>query len=581
MDDNSFLKNYKKKTGEQKEEPQQAAPPGASVPVPAPAPAAMHYEEKSGFVRSRRDYGAPSGPRRSSPLGPAILIAVVVIGIAAGLIWYFNRGVQLADLAGWTLNDAQLWASDNGVNLQIDEQYNDKVDTGKVAAQDPPKGTTVKKNSFVRLTVSKGHDLTVSLPLPDLMSMTGDEVQAWADENFMAKVYITTAFSGSVPSGKVISFQINDSTVVDKVTRNTPIYVTVSKGSEDQSAASITIPDFKTETVAECYSFANENGLVLEIVEQYDDYTPKGAVISQSVKADEKARKGDKITLIVSKGKKVLMPNFSSSTKAKATATAQELGIPLATVDKYSGKPAGGFISQSIPAGTVYDGVDVLELDYSLGNKVVVASFVGQTEDAIETWAKGLNDQGAAITIRVTKTQNESPKGTILYQDKANMEIGIKTSIRITVSLGLAVFVPDFIAPAGSGYDVAITRDEAMAMCKDAGLVPVFVASKKSGKLPGEVWYQSVAAGREVYQGSTITLKYNPDNVQVAVPDFTGKTEAELAAYNNILSITVVVSDTHVDGYDDTVWKQSVEAGTTVASGSPITVYISPLPPSP
>jgi eukaryotic-like serine/threonine-protein kinase len=573
MDDNSFLKSYKKKTEGQIEERAQA------IPGEPKAPSSLRYEERSGFVRSRR--AESPGPARrggSQLLAPILIGAFVIIAIAVGLLLYFNRGVEVIDFTGWAIADAQLWSSDKGVNLQIDQKYDDKIESGKIISQSPAKGAKEPKGGFVKLTVSKGHDLTVTLPLPDLMKMTMEEVQAWADANFMTKVRITTEFNDDVESGKVISYEINDNTVVDNVSRNTPIYVIVSKGKEDTSAVLITVPDFKQKTVAESYSFAQENGIVLEIVDQFDDYAPKGSVLSQSVKADEKMRKGDKITLTVSKGKKILVPDFSKDSKQKATAETAQLGISAAFVEKYSSQPAGEFISQSLAASSVYEDGDVLELDYSLGNSIVVANYVGQMRDAIDTWAKGLNDQGADITVSVSSTQSDSPKGTILYQSKANTTVGIQATIRITVSLGKVVSVPDFIAPSGSGYDVAITRDEAMALCKSLNIVPIFVASKRNGRLPGEVWYQSISAGREVYEGTTITLKYNPGDVQVKVPNFSGKTQKQIIAtgYGKKFDITFVLADTYVDGFSGTVCKQSIRTGVMVISGTAITLTVSP-----
>ena len=102
--------------------------------------------------------------------------------------------------------------------------------------------------------------------------------------------------------------------------------------------------------------------------------------------------------------------------------------------------------------------------------------------------------------------------------------IGINTTINITVSSGKVVYVPDFVAPAGSGYDAAITREKAIAMCEELNIVPIFVEEGKSGRLPGEIWSQSISAGQEINEGSTITLKYTPVNVQVTVPDFTNMT---------------------------------------------------------
>lgn len=577
MDDNSnFLNSYKKKYAEEKIVQPEGAPSteGGSAP--------LRYEEKSSFVKPQNTgTGAPPPEKKKSKITiPIIIAAVVVVGIVIGLLVTLTSGIEVIDFTNWTVNDVQLWAKDRSVKLQVEEKYNDQIETGKVISQSAPKGTKVNKDDFIKLDVSLGHDLTVSLPLPDLMSMTNDEVEAWAAKNYMTKVRITTEYSDKVPSGKVISYQINDNTVVDQVTRNTPIYVVVSKGSESAATIQVTVPNFKEKSLAESYTFASENGIVLKINEQFDDYAPKGSIMSQSVKADEKIKKGDEVTLTVSKGKMITIPSFSGYTKEKATAVATQLGIPVTIVEKYSSKSTGSFISQSIASGTVYDSGDILELDFSLGNKIVVASFIGQMRDAMESWAKDLNDHGASITLKATYSQSNAAKGTIVSQDVANTVIGIKTTINITVSSGKVIYMPDFVAAEGSGYDAAITREKALAMCDELKIVPVFVAESAANRLPGEVWYQSVAAGTEVTEQTTITLKFNPDNVQVIVPNFVGMTKADILAgsYLKQLDIRFVDAPAHVDPYTNQVCEQSLRANTKAAAGSVITLTISPAP---
>lgn len=580
MDDNNrFLSSYKKKTAEQPEEQGKETPPAVKE-----GPPSLRYEEKSAFRPPRASAGGAPPPRkRPNLLIPVIVAAVVVMGGIIALIAVLNQGVKVGKLEGMTVNDAQLWASDNGVRLQITDEYNDAVDEKKVISQDPAEGTHISKGGFVKLVVSKGHDLTVTLPLPDIKNMTQEEIEAWAAQNFMTKVRITSEYNSEVPKGSVISFEINDNTVVDNVKRNTPIYVIVSKGKQNDADVLITLPNFKEKSISESYAFANENGLTLKMEEQYDDYAAKGSIIAQSVKADEKVSKGAEITLTVSKGKKIVVVDFSGFSKQKAQAKGTELGIPVSIVEQYSTLAMGEFISQSIPANSVYEEGDVLELYYSLGNKVVIGSFVGQPRDAMETWAKDLNNQGCSIVIKATYTQSNSPKGNIIYQSKANTSIGVKTTISITVSAGKAVFMPDFVAPEGSGYDVAITREKALAMCEALNIVPVFVKSAKAGRLPGEIWYQSVAAGKEVNEGTTITLKYNPSDATVTVPDFKGMTEAEIRAgpYFMQFTITFAQGETYVDGYPEMVYQQSVRAESKVVTGAAITLTISPAAPAP
>lgn len=572
---NNFLSSYNKKNDSQKEKLDK------KIPVKTMTVSTQKYEEKSGFKKPQKQDGRLRITTKSKTkiIVPIVIGVVVILGIIIGGIALLNGGIEVKDFTDWTVNDIQFWARDNGVILQVEEVYNDEFDANKVISQDAAEGTKVKKGDFIKVTVSLGHDLSVLLPLPDLMSMTKVEVEAWADENYMTKVRITTEYNNEVVSGKVIRYEINDNTVVSEVKRDTPVYVIVSKGAEDETAILVTVPDFKTMPLSECYVFANDNGIVLNVEEAYDDFVPNGSIIAQSVKVDEKVNKGDEIVLTVSKGKKITIPSFSGYSKDKAMAVAGELGIPVTIKEKYSSSSAGRLISQSIDAGSVLDEGDFLELSYSIGNKIILSSFVGQTRDAIESWAKDLNEQGARISISATYTQSNSAKDTIIQQNVANISIGIKTTINITVSLGKAIFVPDFIAPKGSGYDLAITREKALIMCEALNIVPVFVEESLANRLPGEIWYQSIDAGTEVTEESTITLKFTPANVKTAVPNFINMTKAQVLAGNfyKALDITFEDVEAHVEGYDDTVYEQSIAANTTVVAGSPIILYISPL----
>jgi len=584
MDDqNPFLNAYKKKLEDQEsvqtpETAQSQAP--ASIDGET-ALQARHYEERPTFVAPSAvstqtvQSSHRSGSRRALPY---VILSVALIAIAAFLIWFLNRGVAVVDLRGWVLSDAQIWASDNKVNLQVTEAFDDALDAGKILSQDPQAGARIAKGGFLKIKVSLGHDLNVTLPLPNLLSMTMTEIEAWSKANYMTKVRITTEYHKQTPAGRVIRYEINDDTVVDLVKRSTPIYVIVSKGPEPKTVEQVALPNFKEMSVAQSQQFAREKGLVLKLVETYDELTPAGTILDQSVAAEQKVDVGSEVILTVSKGKKVIVPDFSNVSKERATAVAAELGITVAMKDRYSSRTAGQLLSQSLAVGTIYMPGDVLELVYSLGNRIVISSFVGQTRASIETWVKELNDQGASIRISVTQTQNNAPRDTILYQDKTNLVIGPDTTIRITVSLGKMVFVPDVVAPEGSVYGQIMTRTSATAACEAVGLIPVFVAEARSGRLPGEVWSQSVAAGKEVYQGTTIVLKYTPVNTTMAIPSFAGKTKDQIIAegYQRLLDITFQTADAPVPGSAGLVIGQSVKAGEIVAVGTAITLTISP-----
>ncbi|NLC44113.1 MAG: PASTA domain-containing protein [Clostridiales bacterium] len=566
---NTFLESYKKKTEEQSKQEIDKQVPDTK----GPADSAFR---KGGFVKppTKEPTSSVKKPAQSKRVA-AIVVSVVVVALLIFAIYMLlNRGIEMVGLVGWTENDAQLWARNNGILLQIEQEYNDDMEAGKVLSQNVAEGTQVKKGEFVKLTVSLGHDLSVTFPIPDIMSMTKNEIDTWAAENFMTKVRVTTEFSDLVESGKVIRFEINDNTVVNEVRRDSPVYVIISKGPEDVTAANIEVPNFKIMSIAEAYAFAEENGLILAVEEEYDDFAPLGAIISQSIKAEEKVPEETEIKLLVSRGKMILVPNFSKYPKELAPSVAGELGISINITEKYSGRSAGKFISQSIKADTVYESGQIVELNYSIDNKITLPSFIGQTRDVIETWAKELNSNGASIGIKVTNTKSNSPPGTILTQSKANTLVDINTSISITVSSGKVVFAPDFLSPAGSGYDAIITREKAIAICEELNIIPVFVEENKSGKLPGEIWYQSVGAGMEIKEGSTITLKYVPANVQLVVPDFTNLTKNDIITKNLHKSFNITYVEGYKEGFEDKVYEQSLKAGTRMATGSEITLTI-------
>ncbi len=575
MDENNeFFDAYKKKASERTQTHEEKTSVSEAA---AAADTGMNYNTESGFVKPENmEPVVTVVPRNNKRVIAAIVAALIILCVIFGIIFILNRGAKLIDFTGWTENDAQLWARNNGILLQVEKKYNDDYEAGKVLVQHTEPGTRVKKGDFVLLEVSLGHDPSVTLPLPDIMSMTKDEIDQWAAQNYMSRVRITVEYSEDVPAGQVIRYEVNDDTVVNEIRRDSPVYIIISRGPEVQDAL-IVLPNFKEMPLAQCYSFAKENGLVLTAKEEYDDFMPEGSILSQSTKAETKVKQGTEIVLVISKGKKILVPNFAGYTRERATAAAGGLGITIIVKERYSSAAAGSFLSQSIRAGAVYETGDILELTYSIGNQVILPSFVGSMQDALENWANDLNANGAKITIQAESTQSSSPKGTIIYQDKANMAISTSTIVNITVSLGKVVYVPDLVAPAGSGYGIAITREKAIAICEASDIIPIFQAEAKSGRLPGEIWFQSLTAGSETTEGMTITLKYVPADVQVTVPDFTGLTRAEIQSgdYDKQLEIQFVDGEA-VEGKANQVTAQSLRVGSKVASGSSIILTISP-----
>jgi hypothetical protein len=152
MDDkNPFLDSYKKKLDNQNEP---AQPPQADAPAGLSEPSkALRFEGETELRRTASD--RPEQPATRSKVVPVIVVLVILGLVAAFLIWLFGRGTTAVDLTGWALTDAQLWAGENDVNLQVTEEYNDEFEAGQISARSPP-GGTIEKGGFLKLKVSLG-----------------------------------------------------------------------------------------------------------------------------------------------------------------------------------------------------------------------------------------------------------------------------------------------------------------------------------------------------------------------------------------------------------------------------------------
>ena len=112
---NTFLESYKKKTEEQSKQEIDKQVPDTK----GPADSAFR---KGGFVKppTKEPTSSVKKPAQSKKVA-AIVVSVVVVALLIFAIYMLlNRGIEMVGLVGWTENDAQLWARNNGILLQLE-----------------------------------------------------------------------------------------------------------------------------------------------------------------------------------------------------------------------------------------------------------------------------------------------------------------------------------------------------------------------------------------------------------------------------------------------------------------------------
>jgi serine/threonine-protein kinase len=96
-------------------------------------------------------------------------------------------------------------------------------------------------------------------------------------------------------------------------------------------------------------------GLGLRVVEEFSDDVPRGRVIRQSPPGESTVRKGDTVTIVVSKGPRTFpMPDVVGMTENEAVATLRGLGLEVRVVD-LPGSSGDRVVGQQPRAGTTVE----------------------------------------------------------------------------------------------------------------------------------------------------------------------------------------------------------------------------------
>ena len=156
-------------------------------------------------------------------------------------------------------------------------------------------------------------------------------------------------------------------------------------------ANSVSAPDVRNKTLEEAKVTIVKAGLeVGDITEVASDDVKEKTVIDSDPKAGKKVRKGSKVDLRVSSGKKTVdMPNFVGMDEDNVKRNASKLGFKNITVEKVESDrfDTGKVVSQNIPAGTeIVPKEKELIIQVSSGKKKVsMPNLVGEDSSRAES----------------------------------------------------------------------------------------------------------------------------------------------------------------------------------------------------
>lgn len=270
--------------------------------------------------------------------------------------------------------------------------------------------------------------------VPNMVNVTVDQAEAAASGNKLKIQIVGKVYSDEVPAGYILEQNIKPGTKVDE---ESILELTISAGVE-----MVYMPSVAGLTKEQAIALLEEQGLKYTI-EEVEDATAPGYVVSQSVGEDEKVAKGTEITLKVSKGMtdidtevEVEMPDLKGMDYAEAQKQLAKLGLYLGKESEvYDSKiKKGCILYQSVPAGNKIHQGDTVLVQVSKGAEMAKVPDVTIIDE--EEAKRRLADAGLMPIVKYEKSEIYK-KGIVISQSVAEgVEVKKGTEIEIIVSSG-------------------------------------------------------------------------------------------------------------------------------------------------
>lgn len=257
----------------------------------------------------------------------------------------------MIDLTNLSKFEAILWLEQHAISYTIETSFS-SVAINHVIAQDISVGEALTPfTSKVKITLSKGE----SIKVPNLKGMTTEEIVDWIIENNL-KIEFKDRYDTTVPLGQVIEANYKEG---DEVSSGTTIQIVTSKGQ-------LKMPKFSS--LAEFRTWANTYGIKYTESYEMNDKVKKGEVIQYSYQEGDIIDLNSTITVKVSSGKAITIPNFYGMDKTTISNKCNSLGLNCSFFDAgYTSLNAGLAVSQNMKANSVVTSGTYVQIGLSKG----------------------------------------------------------------------------------------------------------------------------------------------------------------------------------------------------------------------
>lgn len=322
----------------------------------------------------------------------------------------------------------------NGIVTETNELEEDKTYLKKKKKQ---KIITIIVSIVIVITISLLVIFSQIVEVPNFVNGLNTIATKWGKNNDV-EIIEEEQYDTKITERIVISQSIKDGTIIFK---KSSIKIIVSKGKDPNEK--ISVPEKDSATASNIKAWKEENDLSnVTIKEEYSTEIETGKIIKyefENIATNEtNFTRSDKLTIIVSKGAKVLnMEDFTSKTQTEAEKWCQENNVNYEVKEKFSDTIENGkIISQSVENGQELTDDTTIVFEVSIGAGIKIPNYSKVSSDE----AQELSDK-VKLKIKNVYNMNVSYGKLISQSVKAGTtKKETDNEVTLTYSLGKPYF---------------------------------------------------------------------------------------------------------------------------------------------
>lgn len=248
----------------------------------------MPSAQKRSFIRR-----FATGLLKFAGISAAFVTVMLVSGYFTMRLALQGRQVTVPEVAGMTLEEAGERLAGMDLILAVAaEKYNDRLEAGRVLAQEPPAGAGIKKYRKVKVIASLGPKL---FTIPDLGGQLLRSALIRLEAEGLRPGRVVHAHTRAADTERIVS---QDPPPQGESLGHGGVSLLVSKGPR---AAVYVMPDLTGQPLREARSLLERYGFKVGAVRREPHaWMPLGAITRQSPRVGHPVTGGDTISLVIS-----------------------------------------------------------------------------------------------------------------------------------------------------------------------------------------------------------------------------------------------------------------------------------------